>query len=379
MEASTAARRRGHVEQGVKWWLKYMVFGRQMKPFTELHHNSPLSAKRAAEEILQDFVVWLVTTCPGGKQISAKSAQKYVQHVMRWHRVTFRSDFCGGLDNAVIAAMCKAAAVLIKQPKKFRRWGVRTGDLRKAMDTCLATSGEDLMWRALLATGFCGLLRGCEIARQPGAALNTEVHLTRSDLEFRTARDGRMFAILTFRRAKVIGAVKDTQLILGSGGTLIDPVRALWDMVHNDPVPRSEWATTPLFRRAHGTAVTIGELRRVIKILMERIGLDPRRFGAHSLRIGGATAALAAGMSPAQIRAAGRWGSDVYQIYTRLSPEAAFQMAVVVGSSDFEDVERTLAFVDEELTFTTAEMQPADVSFLDQEDYYDAHEDEDEA
>ena len=27
----------------------------------------------------------------------------------------------------------------------------------------------------------------------------------------------------------------------------------------------------------------------------------------------------------------------------------------------------------------TAEMQPADVSFLDQEDYYDAHEDEDEA
>ena len=36
-------------------------------------------------------------------------------------------------------------------------------------------------------------------------------------------------------------------------------------------------------------------------------------------------------------------------------------------------------FVDEELTFTTAEMQPADVSFLDQEDYYDAHEDEDEA
>ena len=30
-------------------------------------------------------------------------------------------------------------------------------------------------------------------------------------------------------------------------------------------------------------------------------------------------------------------------------------------------------------TFTTAEMQPADKSFLDQEDYYDAQEDEEEA
>ena len=50
---------------------------------------------------------------------------------------------------------------------------------------------------------------------------------------------------------------------------------------------------------------------------MASIGLDPARFGAHSLRIGGATAALAAGLSPATIRAAGRWASDVYMLYTR--------------------------------------------------------------
>ena len=95
---------------------------------------------------------------------------------------------------------------------------------------------------------------------------------------------------------KVIGAVKDTQVILGGGGDMIDAVSALWDMVVADPISKEAEATTPLFRRAHGTAVTIGELRRVIKTLMERVGLDPRRFGAHSLRIGGATAALAAGL-----------------------------------------------------------------------------------
>ena len=185
--------------------------------------------------------------------------------------------------------------------------------------------------------------------------------------------------MLTIRRGKVIGAVKDTQVILGSGGSMIDAVQALWDMVKADPVPAEMEATTPLFRRAHGTAVTMGELRWKIKALMEGIGLDPRRFGAHSLRIGGATAALAAGLSPAQIRAAGRWGSDVYQIYTRMSPQAAFNLAPAIGSSDFQDVERTLAFIDEDLTFTTAEMRPADVSFLDADDIREAHEEEDEA
>ena len=362
MEASTAARRKGRLEQGVKWWLKYVVYGRKMRPWTELDLHSPLHLKRAAEELLQDFVIWLVTACPGGKQISAKTAQKYVQHVMRWHHVTFRTEYCGGLDSSVVTAMCKAAAVLVRQPKAFRRWGVRTSDLARAFKTCLSTQGEDVMWRAMLATGFCGLLRGGEMARQPATATDPEVHLMRSDLKFyRSAETGLPYAVLTIRRGKVIGAVKDTQVILGGGGAMIDAVQALWDMVAADPVPAEREATTPLFRRAHGTAVTIGELRWIIKLLMERIGLDPRRFGAHSLRIGGATAALAAGLSPAQIRAAGRWGSDVYQIYTRMSPQAAINLAPTIGSADFQDVERTLAFIDEDLTFTTTELRPADI------------------
>ena len=149
-------------------------------------------------------------------------------------------------------------------------------------------------------------------------------------------------------------------------------------MVMADPVPECEEGRTPLFRTADGAAITVGNLRRVVKLLMERLGLDPRRFGAHSLRIGGATAALAAGLSPAAIRAAGRWGSDVYQIYTRLSAEAAHGLAPTIGSADFEDSERTLAFVDEELTFTTNELRPGDISFLDEAEIAEALADEDE-
>ena len=71
----------------------------------------------------------------------------------------------------------------------------------------------------------------------------------------------------------------------------------------------------------------------MVKAMMASIGLDPARFGAHSLRIGGATAALAAGLSPAAIRAAGRWASDVYMLNTRCNMKASQRLATVIGST----------------------------------------------
>ena len=50
----------------------------------------------------------------------------------------------------------------------------------------------------------------------------------------------------------------------------------------------------------------VGEVRGMVKTLMFEVGLAPRLFGAHSLRIGGASAAFAAGIEPSAIRLAGR-------------------------------------------------------------------------
>ena len=53
----------------------------------------------------------------------------------------------------------------------------------------------------------------------------------------------------------------------------------------------------------------------------------------------------------------GRWASDVYEIYCRLSKEAASRMASVIGSTAFEDLERG-GFVSEEL-----ELLPHELAF----------------
>ena len=113
-------------------------------------------------------------------------------------------------------------------------------------------------------------------------------------------------------------------------------------------------------RGGRGTtgSLTVDQVRIEIKTLMSSLGLDPARFGAHSLRIGGATAAAAAGVPPSVIRVMGRWNSDIFEIYTRLTQQAAARMTGVIGSTAFDDLERG-AFHTEELELLPSEMDVA--------------------
>ena len=106
-----------------------------------------------------------------------------------------------------------------------------------------------------------------------------------------------------------------------------------------DCVPPEAYAATPLFRRSSGACFTTDYVREVVRFLMRSVGLPPSLYGGHSLRIGGASAALAANVSEAVIRAMGRWDSDVYELYLRGSLSCARQMGSVIASTSYEDFE----------------------------------------
>ena len=340
----------------MRWWLKYVVLARGQLPFTHLTASSPLIEKVQAEQLLMDFAIWLATCRPSGRPISARTIGKYISSVRAWHRATFRTEICGDLDFSALTDLVKGLTRTVAQPPPRPRFGVRTQDLARALRRyCAGSSPAASMVAAALTTAFCGLLRGAEVGRPDGVAFDPLLHVTRDDLTFRQRPDGTLYAVIMVRVAKRPGAPK-LPLILGGGGTLLDPVTALRRMVELDPVPAAARATTPLFRWPNGAAICTSDVRALVKGLMAKLGLDPRRFGAHSLRIGGATAALAAGMSPSTIRAAGRWASDIYEIYTRVSRDAALRVATVVGSTPFVDTERSARFTDEELTTTPSEV-----------------------
>ena len=76
----------------------------------------------------------------------------------------------------------------------------------------------------------------------------------------------------------------------------------------------------------------------MVRWMVAMDGGDPTFFGAHSLRIGGATAALAAGVPALVIKAMGCWGSDVFETYAHLSDVAARRFGRKVSSVDYEEV-----------------------------------------
>ena len=388
-DASRSALRKGFIDRalaggprsrstGVRWFVKYCLYGRGTLPFTSLTRESPLAARLEAEQLMMDFAIWLAICRPSGRPISAKSISKYLGQVRLWHLEEFRTDIIGELDLSQLKAVVKGIARCIQQPPALDRWGVRTQDLAKAIEQCLhPQSPTDANWAAGLTAAFCGLLRGAEFALQEGEVFDPSRHLTRADVKF-FEKDGVWYAIIRMRPAKKAGATKTLPLVLGGGGTLLDPVAALKHLFEIDPVPEEQMATTPLFRHG-GAAFTVEGVRAMVKAMMASIGLDPARFGAHSLRIGGATAALAAGLSPAAIRAAGRWASDVYMLYTRCNMQASQRLATVIGSTAFEDLQRGVHFADEELLLVPDEMPIGGVGeFVEDDMVRDAFELEDE-
>ena len=122
-------------------------------------------------------------------------------------------------------------------------------------------------------------------------------------------------------------------------GTILTPVQDLLRLFRVDRVPPEAYASTPLFRRSSGAPFTTDYVREVVRFLMRSVGLPPSLYGGHSLRIGGASAALAANVSEAVIRAMGRWDSDVYELYLRGSLSCARQLGSVIASTSYEDFE----------------------------------------
>ena len=51
-----------------------------------------------------------------------------------------------------------------------------------------------------------------------------------------------------------------------------------------------------------------------------QLHLDKNQFNTHSFRIGAATSAKQAGMADVDIKMLGRWKSEAYQRYIRMSP-----------------------------------------------------------
>ena len=87
----------------------------------------------------------------------------------------------------------------------------------------------------------------------------------------------------------------------------------------------------PLFVSSYGTLVSRATFVAGVCAALSSGGVNAEGYTGHSFRIGAATAAAWAGVPTHLIKAMGRWSSDAFMVYLRLSPETLAGLTSVLA------------------------------------------------
>ena len=333
LDAATVDGKGGANSTGVR---AYKTFCRKYgrAPVRPIDPNAPLWVKLSEERWMMRFIAETIDD----RAIAPATGRAYFGAANAWHLRKTGIGFAAGMDLKRLAEMMKGLRKLRDGAPPPLRRGLSPAQLRAGLDRVFPpTSRENVNIRAMLATMEQGLMRGREAGREGEWDRSTD--LARGDIatltEERFAFFMRPAKNMKHRRGKTV------PIVIGGGGELIDACVEVRRMLELDPTPPGQEADTPMFRKADGTAFTTDEIRAIVRQLCLAIGEDPLLFGAHSLRIGGATALFAAGAEPIHIRTMGRWSSDCYRLYVRACFEQTIAWTRRLGSQQVHDVQGT--------------------------------------
>ena len=196
-----------------------------------------------------------------------------------------------------------------------------------------------------METGHAGVLRACEYVGGKKKIFDPERgSATRADVVFELDRSGEAIGCCFYAvnsKAKGVERFRKLPHYLPMDGGYLSPGRMLLYLIEvADWVPRSERASTPLFRDpASNEQLHIDNLRSELRKIMKTAGRSPARVGTHSLRIGGATARKFVGGSRRHLKAAGKWSSSAYLKYLHECRAESLSLAQAACGADVDDFE----------------------------------------
>ena len=251
--------------------------------------------------------------------------------------------------------MLTSLQVLSGQPvSRRRRIGVRPRHLAAGISAALQPSVDALhanvasmMECALVAIARAGEL----VSTRASLHFTRSRHPSRADVVFDYDASGRpVGCTLWIVNSKARGAERFRKLpvALPMTGRYLSPGAALYHLMYVvDPTPAHSAASIPLFRDPRtGGILNVSFIRSMLRSCMVAIGRDGTVYGAHSLRIGGATALAFLGVPGEQIQAAGRWHSGAYLAYLRQTRGRALRNLTLVASAETDDMEADFVAVD---------------------------------
>ena len=331
---ASADKQSGSTHTGVRAWFSFCedVMGvpadRPLDP-----QSTPLWEKLEDEWLAMRFVCALVQD----RGISPTSAYQYFCAVQGWHARKHGVKLCAGLKLERLPQMLKGLRRITGEQPRRKRRGISPQQLRRGMDLLFDPSvPAHANIRAALAVALQGLLRSAEFSTK-GGTFDIDRTIRRSDID--TIDKSKLVLMIAPCKNMHHLSGRTCPLVLGAGGSFIDAVAEVNNLLSIDAVHPRQSASTPMFRDPMTNKPLSYEfVLQVIKRIMLAIGEDPAHFGTHSLRIGGATALFAAGANETVIRTMGRWSSDIHRIYVRACFEQCCSWSAKAGSAIVSDL-----------------------------------------
>lgn len=344
---STAKGDMGEGSTGVRRWKSFCAaYGKS--PHRPMDATAPLWARLEEEWLVMRFVSALADDA----LLAINTCASYVGQVQGWHARAHGVKLAAGMKLGRLADMMKGLRRLRGEGARAVRRGIAPHRLQAAMNVVFndPSNAVHANMRAALSLALQGLLRGAEFSVDGAGKFNPCKSMTRNDLVCLT--EGRLVVMMRpCKNMQYLGG-KTVPLVIGAGGAYVDAVREMRNLLRVDPVSSREAATTSMFRQpsvarpGEWEPLTTATVRHWTRQLMQAIGEDASQFGAHSYRIGGATALFTAGANEMVIRTMGRWSSDCYRLYVRACFDQTLDWSKRCGSQVVSDVAGEFAEVD---------------------------------
>jgi hypothetical protein len=278
-----------------------------------------------------------------------ESTKTYVHHVTKWWTNTFRSTLWDPTHNGGLKVFFAGLEKMRQECSTNPREGYSFDDINtlnawttmsnpalrgKGRPTTLEElanirAARQMAWQLLYRLGE---LLPPDTPENPW---KPEKRLTRADIRVIKDHEGRVVALsCPTPQAKVINEITRNRLTMTMDESAqVNAAHAILQLFELDPIPESDWATTPLFRdgRTGPKGARPLSSKRVRQIdhkiwrdcVKRDVGKGPgaHRYGGHSYRIGGATTLMEKGCPPLTLQGMGRWVSSCYTLYLRVGTE----------------------------------------------------------
>jgi hypothetical protein len=301
------------IPQGVRWWLDFCL-DEQLIPLRVNTNMELKSARQMMEEELDImlFCQWL----EDNRSVLGSTTTSYVSQLKIWHKNNSLQTL--GMPGKSALAELTRQLRMADPPRDPERVGVSKAMLQSAKHMFSMHLLEDLTHWTLMQAGMELLARGCELGR---STEDKEALLTIADVHPHLDSI-KPHIIVMIVPAKKKGRKEKIPMPLdyieGDENSAAWCIMQLLKMRGEMQLCTS--SQDPLFiKPLTKSAFTTDEIKELVQFVASVAKENPSTFGAHSLRIGGATAIFENGGTKEELQAAGRWDSDLGKLHIRVN------------------------------------------------------------